>query len=143
MSGHLLDENARGVFIIAATPFTEQGALDLKSLERLIGFYIESGVHGITILGMMGEAHKLTPEEARLVVKRVLQQVAGELPVVVGVSNPGLTNVAGLTGDAMSLGAAAVMVAPPAGLTTDEQIEGYVYQLSDAIGDGVPFVFQD
>lgn len=143
MSGHLLDESARGVFIIAATPFTEQGALDLKSLERLIGFYIESGVHGITILGMMGEAHKLTPEEARLVVKRVLQQVAGELPVVVGVSNPGLANVAGLTGDAMSLGAAAVMVAPPAGLTTDEQVEGYVYQLSDAIGAGVPIVFQD
>ena len=87
--GHLLDESVRGVFMIAATPFTDQGALDLKSLERLIGFYVESGVHGITLLGMMGEAQKLTPEESRLVIQRTLQQVAGELPVVVGVSNPG------------------------------------------------------
>ena len=87
--GHLLDESAQGVFIIAATPFTDQGGLDLKSLERLIGFYVEAGVHGITVLGMMGEAPKLTPEESRLVIQRTLQQVAGELPVVVGVSSPG------------------------------------------------------
>jgi 4-hydroxy-tetrahydrodipicolinate synthase len=66
MSGHLLDESTHGVFIIAATPFTDQGGLDLKSLERLIGFYVECNVHGITVLGMMGEAPKLTPEEARL-----------------------------------------------------------------------------
>ena len=142
-AGHLLDESAQGVFIIAATPFTDGGSLDLKSLERLIGFYVEAGVHGIAVLGMMGEAQKLTPEESRLVIQRTLQQVAGELPVVVGVSNPGLANVAALTGDAMSLGAAAVMVAPPSGLANDEQIEGYMHQLCGIIGDEVPIVLQD
>ena len=65
MSGHLIDESAKGVFIIAATPFHADGALDLASLDRLIGFYIEAGVHGITILGMMGEAQKLTFDEQR------------------------------------------------------------------------------
>jgi 4-hydroxy-tetrahydrodipicolinate synthase len=143
MSSHLLDESTHGVFIIAATPFTDQGGLDLKSLERLIGFYVECNVHGITVLGMMGEAPKLTPEEARLVVQRTLQQVAGELPVVVGVSGAGLANVAALTGDAMSMGAAAVMVAPPPGLATDEQIEGYIHQLCATIGADVPIVLQD
>jgi 4-hydroxy-tetrahydrodipicolinate synthase len=143
MSSHLLDESTHGVFIIAATPFTDQGGLDLKSLERLIGFYVECNVHGITVLGMMGEAPKLTPEEARLVVQRTLQQVAGELPVVVGVSGAGLANVAALTGDAMSMGAAAVMVAPPSGLATDEQLEGYVHQLCGTIGEEVPVVLQD
>jgi 4-hydroxy-tetrahydrodipicolinate synthase len=141
--GHLLDESAQGVFIIAVTPFTDQGGLDLKSLERLIGFYVEAGVHGITVLGMMGEAQKLTPEESRLVIQRTLQQVAGELPVVVGVSSPGLASVAALTGDAMSMGAAAVMVAPPSGLATDEQLEGYVHQLCGTIGEEVPVVLQD
>jgi 4-hydroxy-tetrahydrodipicolinate synthase len=141
--GHLLDESAQGVFIIAVTPFTDQGGLDLKSLERLIGFYVEGGVHGITVLGMMGEAQKLTPEESRLVIQRTLQQVAGELPVVVGVSSPGLASVAALTGDAMSMGAAAVMVAPPSGLATDEQLEGYVHQLCGTIGEEVPVVLQD
>jgi len=143
MPGHLLDESARGVFIIAATPFSNHGALDLDSLERLIGFYLDCGVHGITILGMMGEAHKLTYEEQRLVITRVMEQAAGEVPVVVGTSAPGLATVAALTGDAMSAGAAAVMIAPPSGLHTDEQIEGYVHQLSAAIGDEVPIVLQD
>ena len=54
MTGHLLDESAKGVYINAATPFDREGALDLPSLDRLIAFYIEAGVHGITILGMMG-----------------------------------------------------------------------------------------
>ncbi len=143
MPGHLLDESAKGVFVIAATPFADQGALDLKSLERLIGFYIDAGVHGITILGMMGEAHKLTYDEARLVIQAVLRQVAGEVPVVVGVSSPGLATLAALASDAMSLGAAAVMAAPPAGLATDEQVEGYLHQLCEAIGEDVPLVLQD
>jgi 4-hydroxy-tetrahydrodipicolinate synthase len=143
MAGHLLDESARGVFIIAATPFADNHTLDLRSLERLIGFYIDAGVHGITILGMMGEAQKLTYDEARLVIQATLRQVAGEVPVVVGVSSPGLANLAALTSDAMSLGAAAVMVAPPAGLVTDEQVEGYVHQLCRAVGEEVPIVLQD
>ena len=92
---------------------------------------------------MMGEAQKLTADEARLVVRTTLRQVAGEVPVVVGVSSPGLANLAALTSDAMSLGAAAVMVAPPSGLATDEQIEGYLHQLCEAIGEGVPVVLQD
>jgi 4-hydroxy-tetrahydrodipicolinate synthase len=143
MPGHLLDETAKGVFIIAATPFADNGALDPTSLERLIGFYIDAGVHGITILGMMGEAQKLTHDEARLVIRSTLRQVAGEVPVVVGVSSPGLASLAALTSDAMSLGAAGVMVAPPSGLATDEQIEGYLHQLCQAIGEDVPLVLQD
>jgi 4-hydroxy-tetrahydrodipicolinate synthase len=131
------------VFILAVTPSPAQRGLDPKSLERLIGFYVEAGVHGITVLGMMREAQKLTPEESRLVIQRTLQQVAGELPVVVGVSSPGLASVAALTGDAMSMGAAAVMVAPPSGLATDEQLEGYVHQLCGTIGEEVPVVLQD
>ncbi len=50
----LLNEQAKGVFIISATPFTENGALDLASADRLVEFYLEAGVQGITILGMMG-----------------------------------------------------------------------------------------
>ncbi|MGI9436033.1 MAG: dihydrodipicolinate synthase family protein [Geminicoccaceae bacterium] len=143
MAGHLLDESANGIYVIAATPFDTDGRLDLPSLDRLIGFYIEAGVHGITILGMMGEAHKLTFDEQRQVIDQVLKQVAGEVPVVVGVSAVGLTHLAALSADAMSEGAAGVMLAPSAGLATDEQIEGYVRQAVDAVGYDVPIVLQD
>ena len=62
-----LDENARGVFPISATPFTDNGAIDWESADRLTDFYLQCGVHGMTLLGMMGEAQKLTLDEASVI----------------------------------------------------------------------------
>ena len=72
MSTQLLDETASGVYIISATPFKENGELDLESADRLVDFYIEKGVSGITILGVMGEAQKMAPEESEAFLERVL-----------------------------------------------------------------------
>ena len=55
MSAYRLDESAKGVYIISATPFSDDGSLDLDSTDRLVDFYVEKGVSGITVLGMMGE----------------------------------------------------------------------------------------
>jgi 4-hydroxy-tetrahydrodipicolinate synthase len=60
----MLDHQASGVYIIAATPFTEDGAIDFTSVARMVDFYVAAEVNGITVLGMMGEAPKLTHEEA-------------------------------------------------------------------------------
>ena len=60
MSAGKLTEQAKGVFIIAATPFTDEGALDLQSVDTLTDFYLGCGVTGFTLLGIMGEAPKLT-----------------------------------------------------------------------------------
>ena len=43
----MLNESARGVYIISVTPFDERGALDLASTDRLIDFYAQAGVDGI------------------------------------------------------------------------------------------------
>ncbi len=72
-----LTESAKGVYIIAATPFTDDGALDLQSVDTLTDFYLRCGVHGFTLLGMMGEAHKLTAEESMQVVNRVAARAQG------------------------------------------------------------------
>src|SRR5262252_9382602 len=85
----MLNESARGVYIISVTPFDERGALDLDGTDRLIDFYTEAGADGLTILGMMGEAPKLAHDEAVDLTRRVVAR-AGKLPVVVGVSGPGL-----------------------------------------------------
>ncbi len=137
-----LDETAKGVFIIAATPFTDDGALDLQSIDTLTNFYLRCGVHGFTLLGMMGEAHKLTAEESIAVVKRVIAR-AGDKQVIVGVSHAGLENVRRLSHEAMVAGAAGVMVAPPAGLKGDEGIYNYYAQVFQALGSDIPVVYQD
>ena len=56
----MLDIHASGVYIIAATPFTDDGAVDTASLDRLMDFYIGCGITGITVLGIMGEAPTTT-----------------------------------------------------------------------------------
>ena len=48
---HLLDETASGVYVIAVTPFTDAGSIDEQSIDRVVEFYLEKGVTGITILG--------------------------------------------------------------------------------------------
>ena len=137
-----LTENAKGVYIIAATPFTDDGALDLQSVDTLTDFYTRSGVHGFTLLGMMGEAHKLTADESIEVVKRVIGR-AGDRQVIVGVSHAGLENVRRLSHEVMVAGAAGVMVAPPAGLKGDDGIYNYYAQVFEALGPHIPVVYQD
>src|SRR6516164_8901458 len=137
----MLDESARGVYIISVTPFDKRGALDLDSTDRLIDFYMGSGADGLTILGMMGEAPKLAHEEAITFAQRVIAR-AGKLPVVVGVSAPGLASLAALTQAVMDRGAAGVMIAPPAGLKGDDAIVTYFQNCAEAIGD-VQFALQD
>lgn len=138
-----LDENARGVYLIAATPFTDSGALDLQSTDRLVDFYLERGADGLTLLGVMGEAPKLTQQEARSFVERVVERVQSRVPVIVGVSAPGLAALRELAGIAIDLGAAGVMVAPAAGLRTDEQIVAYFENVAEALGPKTPWVLQD
>ena len=56
----MLNETANGVYTIAVTPFLPDGALDFDSIDTMVDAYIERGATGLTILGMMGEAGKLT-----------------------------------------------------------------------------------
>ena len=121
----MIHRKSNGVFVIAATPFTDAGALDLASTDRMVDFYLEVGVSGMTILGIMGEAPKLTADESLTFARHVLARVAGRVPVVVGVSGPGLDNMKNLTSEVMAAGAAGVMVAPMASLTTDTKQKGY------------------
>jgi 4-hydroxy-tetrahydrodipicolinate synthase len=138
-----LTESARGVFPIVATPFTPDGALDLASVDRLVDFYLDHRVHGLTLLGIMGEAPKLTAEESLTVVRRVLARAAGRVPVVVGVSSAGLAPLAALADGCMHAGAAGVMVAPPPGLRGDDALFAYMESVFRALDPATPVVYQD
>ena len=138
-----LDADARGVYLITVTPFTDAGALDLASTDRMVDFCLAAGVTGLTVLGIMGEATKLTAEESRLFVKQVLARVAGRVPVVVGASAAGFAPMRELTQSVMELGAAGVMVAPPATVRTDDQIVAYFEMVQETLGPDVPWVLQD
>lgn len=136
----MLDETTQGVFTIAATPFLPDGALDFDSIDRMVDAYVEKGANGLTILGMMGEAGKLSAAESVSVVRRVTSRC--RVPVIVGVSASGFAAMKALSEDAMDAGASAVMVAPPMGLQTDAQILSYFHNTAEMLGS-IPFVLQD
>ena len=136
----MLDETARGVYVIAVTPFTDEGVLDLTSIDRMVDFYEGAGVNGLTILGQLGEAAKLTAKESRTVTERVIKRT--RLPVIVGVTAPGLAPMTELAVTVMGAGAAGVMVAPPWTVRTDEQAHRFFFEVGEALG-ATPFVLQD
>lgn len=136
-----LDHTANGVYAIAATPFHPDGRLDTRSVDSLTDFYLQSGVTGLTILGIMGEAPKLEPEEALAITRQVVARAG--VPIIVGVSAPGFAAMRSLARSVMDLGAAGVMIAPPPSLRTDDQIVTYYAQAVEAIGAEIPFVIQD
>jgi 4-hydroxy-tetrahydrodipicolinate synthase len=138
-----LTESASGVYVISATPFAEDGSLDLGSTDRLMDFYLGHGVHGVTLLGIMGEAPKLTQEESLAFVGRALKRLQARIPAVIGVSAPGLQPLAAFARKVMDLGAAGVMVAPTPGLKGDRGVYDYYAQVFQHLGPSIPVVLQD
>jgi 4-hydroxy-tetrahydrodipicolinate synthase len=139
----LLDAAARGVYAISATPFTDAGEIDWKSTDSLLEFYLQYGVSGLTILGMMGEAQKLSEEEAAEFTRHCLRRIDGRVPVIVGVSNPGTANLVKLSKIAMDAGACGVMIAPLTGLKTETQIMAYFSDVISRLSGEIPVVYQD
>ncbi|AZY51611.1 dihydrodipicolinate synthase family protein [Bordetella avium] len=138
-----LNAQASGVYVIAATPFRDDGEVDWHSVDSLTDFYLEKGVTGLTILGMMGEAPKLSEEETSQVMARILKRVNGAVPVIVGVSHASNRHIAHLSKAAIDLGAAGVMVAPVSNLKTDDQVYGYYANVARMLGGDIPICLQD
>ncbi|MBF9036897.1 dihydrodipicolinate synthase family protein, partial [Rhodobacterales bacterium HKCCE2091] len=138
----MISAETSGVFAIAPTPFLPDGALDVASVKRMTEWYLDRDVDGITILGIMGEAQKLRPDESLTVIREVIGAAGGK-PVIVGVSAPGMAAMHDLSVAAMDMGAAGVMMTPPGAMRTDDQIAGWFANAVDAIGADTPWVLQD
>ena len=136
-----LKEN-KGVIAIATTPFDENNYIDYDSVESLANYYLESGVSGVTILGVMGEAHKLNIEEQKSLIKKYSEKLKNKVPVIVGVSNPGIDNLELLSKFSMDAGASGVMISGNNGLKNDDQIKVYFNQVLERTRD-IPVCLQD
>jgi 4-hydroxy-tetrahydrodipicolinate synthase len=130
-----------GVFHIMATPFTDGGDVDTNGLPRLVEAALATDITGVTLLGIAGEAHRLTDEERRRVVEGVVKEVRGRVPVVVGVSASGTHLATSFTRMAQEHGADGLMVAPPNGLKNLDAVADYYRTVADAAA--VPLVLQD
>lgn len=128
-------QDFRGTYTIMVTPFDDQGALDLPTLERYVDWQIEAGIHGLIPLGSTGEFLSLSDEEYDLVAQTVVQRAAGRVPVLIGTTAEDTRVAVARSRRAEALGANGVMVLPPFYSTpTDEEVLAHYRAISDAIG---------
>lgn len=137
-----MTQRITGIFNILATPFDAQQAVDFDSLRRLVNFQIDLGVYGLTILGVLGEAAKLSVDERNRVLNTVMETVAGRVPVVVGTSHNDLDTCINLSKTAFAAGADGVMIAPPPMKNaTDDEIIALYSRVAEQIDKAI--VVQD
>ena len=101
-----------GVVPILITPFDTQGRIDSDSLQSLIDFNINSGVHGIGVANG-SEIFKLNESERELVTKIVIDHVAGRVPVIINTGAHGTSLAIQYSKLAQEQGADGLMIIPP------------------------------
>lgn len=104
--------DAKGVFTICPTPFDDALEVDTHSIRTLVDFLLGTGVTGLAILGFLGELHKLSNAERRVVLETFIKHTDGRVPVWVGVRAHGITGAIEQAREAQEMGAAAVFAAP-------------------------------
>lgn len=108
-----LPQPLRGVITAMITPLTRKGTLDGSGLARLVEHLISGGVHGLFILGTTGEGPALPRRLQADVIRETCQQVAGRVPVIVGITETVLEEAVELAAKAKELGAQAVVTSAP------------------------------
>lgn len=111
MKHHLSRLN--GIVPPLVTPLSAPNALDIGGLERLIEHILGGGVHGLFLLGTTGEAPSLSYHLRRELIERAIRQVAGRIPVLVGITDTSQSEAVELARFSAERGADALVVAPP------------------------------
>jgi 4-hydroxy-tetrahydrodipicolinate synthase len=104
--------NWAGVFPAATTQFDESLNVDLAATRAVQAALIRDGVHGIVVLGTVGENNSLSADEKRAVLKAAVETSSGKVPIITGVSEFTTPSAVAYARDAERLGADGLMVLP-------------------------------
>ncbi|MFW6600254.1 dihydrodipicolinate synthase family protein [Propionibacteriaceae bacterium Y2011] len=125
-----------GVVPPLVTPLLPGGEVDTVSLRRLVRYVVDAGVHGVFVLGSSGEGAFLTDRQREQVTAETIDEVAGAVPVAVGVMDTGTARVTDQLRRLLPYGIdAAVATAPFYGSTHPIEITRHFEQLADVAGD--------
>lgn len=130
-----------GILPILLTPFRSDFSIDYASLRRELDATLAAGVHGIGI-AIGSEIFKLTPRERDHMLRAVVDQVEGQVPVIMNTSAPGTAPAVQLAREAAVAGADRLMIWPPDffALGPDPVIE-HLSRIAEAAQ--LPIVLQD
>lgn len=102
-----------GSMVALVTPMDAQGGLDWDSLSKLVDFHLQEGTNAIVAVGTTGESATLSVAEHIEVIRRVVDQVNGRIPVIAGTGANSTSEAVELTENAKSAGADACLLVTP------------------------------
>ena len=102
----------KGIIAYPITPFTSDGSVDIAKYKELLERMVAAGVHAVAPLGSAGVLPYLSDLERETIVAATMEQVAGRVPVMIGVSSLTTERVVHHARFAEKQGAAAVMIIP-------------------------------
>ena len=89
MNLEALKGRVKGIFPPIATPLTETEAFDEQGMRRLVDYLLESGVHGLFVLGSTGEFATFTQAERQRIIEVVVDETAGRVPILANATEVG------------------------------------------------------
>jgi len=124
-----------GILPALVTPFTDDGkAIDEERLRTLVSHCLELGVHGVVPCGTTGEFVNMTTEEKRRVIKIVIDEVNGRVPVIAGTGASGTDQTVEMTRYAKDAGATAALIVTPFYLKpADRGIYEHYYTIANEV----------
>jgi 4-hydroxy-tetrahydrodipicolinate synthase len=102
----------KGVYAAATTEFREDESLDVAATKRHFERLIDGGIHGLVVMGTVGEGTSLDPDEKREVLRAGIEAARGRVPVVTGVAEYTTRGACRVAAEAEELGADGLMVLP-------------------------------
>ena len=102
----------KGVYAAATTEFHPDESLDVTATKRHFERLIDGGIHGLVVMGTVGEGTSLDPEEKREVLRAGIEAARGRVPVVTGVAETTTRGACRWAAEAETLGADGLMVLP-------------------------------
>lgn len=111
----------KGIIPAMVTPIDEAGRIHEKALRKLVNHLIDGGVHGLFPVGGQGEFFSLTPEEKRTVIRIVVHEAAGRVPVYAGTGAVTTREAIETTLMARDLGVSAVSLITPYYISPTQQ----------------------
>ncbi|MGL4242124.1 MAG: dihydrodipicolinate synthase family protein [Beijerinckiaceae bacterium] len=133
----------RGVWPVLCTPFTMDGRVDEAAMRRVVRFALACKVDGVVYPGFASEVDDLTPEERRALLRLVLEEVGGALPVMAGASAPTLHEAIERVREAQGLGIGLVMIQAPKAVGADAAAVASFYGEIARACQGVEIVLQN
>lgn len=103
----------KGSMVALVTPMHEDGSVDKQALHELVEWHIASKTSALVVTGTTGESATLEPDEQLDIIKDVIKQVAGRLPVIAGTGSNSTKNTLKLTDNAKRAGADACLIVTP------------------------------